>query len=150
MSRNDFRRRQAQRQRRKLVRHLPIILALFLAFSALAAGVFAQTPFVSVQPKQPPKIRHSLSLPRPLAHLLRPHISLRAMTTTVPLLSLKKTPLWQKTPLPWKRSHLMRKQRLLSYQLMCRTFPMYFSILLSWTLPKPLTATAGLPATIPS
>ena len=57
---------------------------------------------------------------------------------------------WQKTPLPWKRSHLMRKQRLLSYQLMCRTFPMYFSILLSWTLPKPLTATAGLPATIPS
>ena len=46
MSRNDFRRRQAQRQRRKLVRHLPIILALFLAFSALAAGVFALTRFV--------------------------------------------------------------------------------------------------------
>ena len=46
MSRNDFRRRQAQRQRRKLVRHLPIILALFLAFSALASGVFALTRFV--------------------------------------------------------------------------------------------------------
>lgn len=46
MSRNDFRRRQAQRQRRKLVRHLPIILALFLAFSALASGVFVLTRFV--------------------------------------------------------------------------------------------------------
>lgn len=49
MSRNDFRRRQARRQRRKLARlsrHLPTILALLLALSALGAGIFALTRFV--------------------------------------------------------------------------------------------------------
>ena len=156
MSRNDFRRRQAQRQRRKLVRHLPIILALFLAFSALAAGVFALTRFVlnrqpissasassstakttSEDSAQPISSPASGTLAQ-AAYIAAGYDYDRAIALIKEDSSLAETPRLD--------DHLMRKQRLLSYQLMCRTFPMYFSILLSWTLPKPLTATARLQA----
>ena len=154
MSRNDFRRRQAQRQRRKLVRHLPIILALFLAFSALASGVFALTRFVlNRQPIS--SASASSSTTKTASEDLAQPVSSPASGTLAQAAYIAAGYDYDRAIAlikedSWKRSHLMRKQRLLSYQLMCRTFPMYFSILLSWTLPKPLTATAGLPATIPS
>ena len=138
MSRNDFRRRQAQRQRRKLVRHLPIILALFLAFSALASGVFALTRFVlnrqpissvsasfstaktaSEDPAQPVSSPASGTLAQ-AAYIAAGYDYDRAIAL------IKEDSSLAEDPAAWKRSHLMRKQRLLSYQLMCRTFPMYF------------------------